>query len=215
MRGNTIALAFAVVAMLATGTVAPAQSRGPVTMPPRPYIPPAGGHPTFSTPAPWQGGYRPYASPGQTQNLYHSYDLYGPFAQLHPDYPKLLSGSMVRPYESFAVNPLTTYSAQTLPSFEYGYGSGYRLPPILPPDTAARIQVLVPDPDAQVWFDGKATSSKGLKRNFETPDLIPGKTYTYKVRAAWTEAGQPRTAEREVEVSAGQHVTIDFTRPKE
>jgi uncharacterized protein (TIGR03000 family) len=215
MRANLTLPAAVVAALLASCTLASAQTRGPVTMPPRPYIPPAGGHPTFAPPAPYRPG---GVMPGQTQNIYHSYDLFGPFAQLHPDYRSYYGALGVRPYESYAVNPLTTYSAQTLPSFEYGYGSNYRLPPILPsilpPDSAARILVIVPDAEAQVWFDGKATTSRGLKRNFETPDLIPGKTYSYTIRAAWTESGQAKTAERVVEVIAGGQVTVDFTRPK-
>src|SRR5438876_1020796 len=48
----------------------------------------------------------------------------------------------------------------------------------------AKLKVLVP-PVAQVTVDGKATTSTGPVRYFETPPLAPDKTFTYELRASW------------------------------
>jgi uncharacterized protein (TIGR03000 family) len=39
---------------------------------------------------------------------------------------------------------------------------------------------------ADVVFNGKLTTSTGKDRVFTTPELTPGKTYTYTVTANWT-----------------------------
>lgn len=78
----------------------------------------------------------------------------------------------------------------------------------------AQIKVLVPDAQAKVWFDGNPTSSTGTERLFHTPDLAPGATSTYKIRARWTANGQQFEQELIVPVQAGRGSVADFTRPK-
>jgi uncharacterized protein (TIGR03000 family) len=86
-------------------------------------------------------------------------------------------------------------------------------PAIAPPD-AALVVVRLPDPSAQVLFNGERTYTQGLSvREFTTPELAAGKTYTYTVTATWTRDGRPVTQERQVRVSRGQVSTVDFTRP--
>lgn len=79
--------------------------------------------------------------------------------------------------------------------------------------TTARVEVFVPDPEAQVWVDGSPTSSRGMTRAFESPPLKAGQSYTYTLRATWNVKGQAVTEERTVSVAAGQTSVADFTRP--
>lgn len=78
------------------------------------------------------------------------------------------------------------------------------------PQQHATMMVLLPRPDAQVWFDGAATSQQGTQRSFHSPALDPSGTYTYTIRARWMENGQPIERERRVNVQPGQTFTIDF-----
>jgi uncharacterized protein (TIGR03000 family) len=78
---------------------------------------------------------------------------------------------------------------------------------------AARIEVRLPDADAEVWVDGRQTRAKGRVRILVSPELIPGKAYGYKVTAAWTRDGRQVGEEKVVEVAAGKTIVVDFTRP--
>jgi len=75
------------------------------------------------------------------------------------------------------------------------------------PNSAA-ITVVVPTPDAQVWFDDSATAQRGMQRTFHTPSLQQGGTYT--IRAVWTENGRTVDRQRQIRVQPGQSVTVDF-----
>jgi len=104
------------------------------------------------------------------------------------------------------------------PSYSYGvrrynnsYGATAQSSPA--PDNAARVRVVVPA-GAKVWFDGKDTKQTGTLRRFESPQLTPGKDYTYDVKATWTENGKEVTRTRHVDVRANSGVTVDFTRPE-
>lgn len=114
------------------------------------------------------------------------------------------------------------------PDYAPGYGypapdSPYApLPPTAPyatqqpPSLAqnrAQVQVLLPDPDALVWFDGTKTSSTGSRRLFDPPALQPGVIYTYRVAASWTQNGKVVTDIRVASVTGGRTTVIDFTRP--
>jgi uncharacterized protein (TIGR03000 family) len=74
----------------------------------------------------------------------------------------------------------------------------------------AHIEVRLPMPDGQVWFEGVPTQQFGIWRNFTSPPLAPGSKYTYQIRARWTEDGLPREQTRNVEVRAGQDKIVDF-----
>ena len=70
--------------------------------------------------------------------------------------------------------------------------------------------VLVPAADAQMWFENKLTTQRGLERLFESPPLTPNHSYTYTIKARWTESGKAVDQERRVNVQAGQNITVDF-----
>ena len=77
--------------------------------------------------------------------------------------------------------------------------------------------VRVPDPSAESRPQGSEnykTQQKGSVREYESPALTQDKTYTFHLRARWTQNGQPVEAAREVQARAGQQVTVDFTAPQ-
>jgi uncharacterized protein (TIGR03000 family) len=80
-------------------------------------------------------------------------------------------------------------------------------------DNSAGIRVIVPDPNARVWFDGAATTQTGTDRLFNTPPLSAG-THSYRIRATWTQNGREVTQERTVPIAAGRLSIADFTRPQ-
>jgi uncharacterized protein (TIGR03000 family) len=94
-----------------------------------------------------------------------------------------------------------------------------RSEPVPPPPAgavlgrSARIEVRVPAPDAEVVFDGQRTTSVGRTRVLETPELEPGQSYSARVAIRWNEDGRQRTDERNVDLTAGGSVLVDFTRP--
>jgi uncharacterized protein (TIGR03000 family) len=86
---------------------------------------------------------------------------------------------------------------------------------VVPASTSAataRITIRVA-PGAQIWFDDTATRQTGALREFESPLLTPGKSYTYDIRALWREGGREVTQSRQINVHAGARVTVDFTSP--
>jgi uncharacterized protein (TIGR03000 family) len=62
-----------------------------------------------------------------------------------------------------------------------------------------------------VWFDGEPTKQTGELRQFVSPPLAPGRSYTYAVRVRWTKDGKPVEEERRVRVQAGASSRLDFT----
>jgi uncharacterized protein (TIGR03000 family) len=73
---------------------------------------------------------------------------------------------------------------------------------------SARIMVLLPNQDAEVWFDDSPTKQRGMERMFDTPALAKESAYTIKAR--WTENGKSIDRERRIQVGPGQVVTIDL-----
>jgi uncharacterized protein (TIGR03000 family) len=100
-----------------------------------------------------------------------------------------------------------TYSYQYSPS---SYQSNY--PATTSRDTSVLVKVHVPDPNAEIWFEGSKTSQHGTVREFQSPPLDPGRQYTYTVRARWMENGREVDRSRAVQVQGGQQVHVDFTK---
>jgi uncharacterized protein (TIGR03000 family) len=92
------------------------------------------------------------------------------------------------------------------------YGAAARV--LAQSSDTATIRVLVPDPNARVWFDDTPTQQSGSVRTFESPELTPGRDYVYTSKAQWREeSGQEVTQTRPVVVRANADVTVDFRRP--
>lgn len=85
--------------------------------------------------------------------------------------------------------------------------------PLPAPSGGASIRVILPDPNAQVFFDGNPTRQMGTERTFHTPPLAAGAANTYRIRATWAGPGGTLAQEQVIQVSPGQNVVVDFTRP--
>jgi uncharacterized protein (TIGR03000 family) len=94
-----------------------------------------------------------------------------------------------------------------LPAGQPGAGG---LPPA--PDLTAHVAVTVPA-DAEVWFGQGKTRQGGVVRQFVSPELAPGREYTYEIKARWVEGGHEVVQTRQLVVSAGAWKAVDFTRP--
>jgi len=79
--------------------------------------------------------------------------------------------------------------------------------------TTALLEVRVPTADAEVWVEGKKTSTTGTNRRYVSPPLTPGHKYAYEIRVRWSEGGREVSQTREVTVRAGERVAVDFTAP--
>jgi len=76
------------------------------------------------------------------------------------------------------------------------------------PNNAARLRVMLPNPQATVWIDGSQTSSTGSVRMFHTPALTAGGTY--RVKVSWNENGREVNKEKTVNVTPGQTSVVDL-----
>jgi uncharacterized protein (TIGR03000 family) len=155
------------------------------------------------------GGYYPYGGLGGYYSGY-SYPSYGSGYSYPYGYSNYYSPSYnyYTPSYSYAVPP-SDYAFDGTPATDQSFYPSESTAQ----DNDVHIQVDVPSPDAQVWFEGTPTQQKGTVREFESPPLTPGQNYTYHIRARWTENGQVRDQTRNVVVQAGQHVAVDFLAP--
>jgi uncharacterized protein (TIGR03000 family) len=79
----------------------------------------------------------------------------------------------------------------------------------MPQQNIAHIRVLVPA-GAKISFNGVETQQTGTERVFTTPELEPGRSYKYEVRAQWEAAGKEQSQTREVAFHAGDGVTVNL-----
>jgi uncharacterized protein (TIGR03000 family) len=114
------------------------------------------------------------------------------------------------PRYSYYSAPATQY--YDAPTQYYAPPAQYYAPPAPVVNNYGNVRVILPDPQASVWFDGNATSSTGTERLFNTPALTMGSTYSYRVRASWMQGGREVTQERTVSVTPGQTAMVDFSR---
>ncbi len=116
-------------------------------------------------------------------------------------------------YSNFAYTPSYNNSYYSYyPSDAYVPPANYYVQPAAPVDTTATVRLILPDPQAQVWFDGTLTAQKGTERYFTTPPLSA--KATYQVRVVWMQNGQEMTREETVSVTPGQTSLVDFSRAR-
>jgi uncharacterized protein (TIGR03000 family) len=84
--------------------------------------------------------------------------------------------------------------------------------PEAPTDNTARIHVVLPA-GAQLWFEGKATTRRGAKRDFYSPKLTPGKNYLYNITARWIQNGRWVEQKGEFSVRANETTIVRFPLP--
>jgi uncharacterized protein (TIGR03000 family) len=118
------------------------------------------------------------------------------------------------------------HSSSSISSGDMGSGiGGAYLPPFLSSDhrahlsrssatamdNKARIWLRVPS-NAQIWVEGVKTKQTGETRYFYSPQLTPGKQYSYRVHLRWTKDGKIVEENQRLLVSAGATIHRDFTR---
>jgi uncharacterized protein (TIGR03000 family) len=101
------------------------------------------------------------------------------------------------------------FTGQRLPS-EAAPMTAYYYQPVPAAADTASIEVVVPDLQAHVWFDGTSTTTVGTDRFYQTPTLAAGSTYSYRLKASWIEGGHKVTRERTISVTSGQTTVVDL-----
>lgn len=78
--------------------------------------------------------------------------------------------------------------------------------------TRSKVKVSVPQEDAELVIEGKSTRTVGKTREYDTPDLEPGKKYLYEFKAVWKpNKFTTLTRTRVVKFVAGDEVEVDLT----
>jgi uncharacterized protein (TIGR03000 family) len=92
--------------------------------------------------------------------------------------------------------------------------AGESLPdtPPAPGNTAARLNITLPVAGA-VTIGSYQTKQGAGPRLFQTPALVPGKTYAYDIQARWMENGQEKTTTKTITLHAGDVIQVDFRQP--
>lgn len=143
------------------------------------------------------GGFYYYPSHHYSYSYHYPYYYY-PSTAYYPShyYPNYV------PYYTYRPAP-TTYQSFYPP-----------LTPTVPVEAerVAHIEIRVPA-SAKIWFDGVETKQGGTLRTFISPPLATDSSFTYEVRAAWTQGGQEVSQTRRVVVRAGDNVTVEFGSP--
>ncbi len=131
-------------------------------------------------------------------------------------YPTYVSGYGYPAYaRSYAYEPSRPYGT-TYTSF---YPPTSAAPgPYFAPSPAVSSSVVnatiqLPSPDAELWVEGERMSATGATRRFASPQLEPGRTYTYTFKARWTEGDRPVERTKEIDVRPGDNISVDFSKP--
>ena len=78
--------------------------------------------------------------------------------------------------------------------------------------TRSKVKVSVPQEDAELVIEGKSTRTVGKTREYDTPDLEPGKKYLYEFKVVWKpNKFTTLTRTRVVKFVAGDEVEVDLT----
>ncbi len=147
------------------------------------------------------GGYYP----GYAYGRYPSYDLYAPTYNYYS----------VAPDTYYYGSDLGTYAPPAVAVPPADVQPGFVVPgTTTAPAATNSVMVTVDVPaDARVWFNGTPTRQTGSERNFVSPPVEPGKTYTYTIRAQWNQDGKDVMQERSIDVQAGSHPVVNFFQP--
>jgi uncharacterized protein (TIGR03000 family) len=107
-----------------------------------------------------------------------------------------------------------SYVVPAAPYYDSRPAAADYAPPADASDLTAHVTVRAPA-DAEIWFGATKTRQTGAVREFESPELMSGREYTYEVRARWTQDGKEVSRTQSIEVSAGARKTVDFTKSAE
>ena len=195
MRNTLLIVSLAGLTVLASAGDALAQRRGGYG---GGYGGGWGGSPGISISVGRGGYYSPYGNYGGRG--YSPYQGYG--------YGNSYAPSYYYATPSYYVNPATYYEEAYVAPTTQVRPSYYTAPAA--PQQFVNMTVLVPTAEAQVWFDDRATTQKGMDRLFHSPPLEPNQSFTYTIKARWLENGQAVNRERRVNVEAGRNITVNF-----
>jgi uncharacterized protein (TIGR03000 family) len=78
---------------------------------------------------------------------------------------------------------------------------------------AAKLYVTLPA-DAKLTIDGRPTVSTSGSRVFETPNLTPGRTFHYELKATVVRDGKTETVTKRVAVRAGRGTRVKLEIPE-
>ncbi len=132
--------------------------------------------------------YYGYGSP-----LGAGYPNYGTYYNYYGSYPSAASSTPIVNYSLYYTPATTTSTAEPTK------------------DDMAHLLVVVPE-NAELWFNGTKTKQAGKEREFVSPALTPGKTYSYEVKASWMDNGKKVEKTRTVDVKANDWKPVDFTK---
>jgi len=77
----------------------------------------------------------------------------------------------------------------------------------------SKIKITLPQEDAELMIEGKATKPTGVVREFETPEIDTGKLYEYTFSTTWKPNNYTTlTRTKTVEFKAGAEVVADLTK---
>ncbi|MDB5308569.1 MAG: Methyltransferase domain protein [Gemmataceae bacterium] len=79
--------------------------------------------------------------------------------------------------------------------------------------TKSKLKLTVPQDDAELLIEGKTTKPTGATREFETPEIEPGKLYEYSFSVTWRPNNYTvLTRTKTVEFKGGDEIVVDLTK---
>lgn len=80
----------------------------------------------------------------------------------------------------------------------------------------SKLKIKVPQDDAKLFIEGKETKPTGEVREFETPEVVAGKTYEYAFMVKWEPNNYTKmTRTKTIEFKGGDDITVDLTQKDE
>jgi uncharacterized protein (TIGR03000 family) len=115
-------------------------------------------------------------------------------------------------FEDYSEPPSIPRDASLFPPKKYLL-TAIPLPPAPAAERSENAVLIAHLPEhAVLWVEGTRTRSMGRTRYFQSPPLLPGRKYNYRVSAAWIEDGRWVSQTRMVPVQAGLVQAI-YLRP--
>jgi uncharacterized protein (TIGR03000 family) len=68
--------------------------------------------------------------------------------------------------------------------------------------------------DAKLTIEGTPTASTSESRVFESPSLVPGKTFYYVLKATVVRGGKPESVTKKAAVRAGEITRVEIEIPE-
>jgi uncharacterized protein (TIGR03000 family) len=77
----------------------------------------------------------------------------------------------------------------------------------------SKLKITVPQEDAELQIEGKATKPSGVVREFETPDVESGKKYEYSFSVTWRPNNYTvLTRTKSIDFTGGDDIAVDLTK---